>query len=250
MMKPTLSLQAIYHQLGGLLTDVLNLQGYDADWNLPPATIQWLSKATALVKAATGTSAYSIRMDMAVQNLVATMRPEVHSKDIVLVMNQVLATLELDLPAGAQGAFVTTGSSLDAYAAIAKIIGEAASTILVVDPYMDASAVIEIVGLAPTAVRVQLLSGDATVKPTLKPAAEKWIQQYGPTRPLEVRLAAARSLHDRLIIRDGKEAWVLTQSLKDFAQRSHATIQRADASLAAMKIQAFSDIWDGAAPLV
>jgi len=29
-MKPTLSPQAIYHQLGGLLADVPNLQGYDA----------------------------------------------------------------------------------------------------------------------------------------------------------------------------------------------------------------------------
>lgn len=249
-MKPTLSPQAIYHQLGGLLTEVPDLLGFDAEYNLPTTTIRWLSKATALVRAATGISVYSVRMDSAVQNLVATMRPEVNSKDIVLVMNQVLAALELELPAGAQGAFVTTGSSLDAYAAISKIIGEATSTVLIVDPYMDATAVIEVAGLASTSVRVQLLSDAGTVKPTLKPAADKWIQQYGQTRPLEVRLAPAKSLHDRLIIKDAKEAWVLTQSLKDFAQRSPATIQRADAGLAVMKVQAFSAIWSAAAPLV
>lgn len=64
------------------------------------------------------------------------------------------------------------------------------------------------------------------------------------------KLEAARALHDRLIITDATAAWVLTQSLKDFAQRSPATIQRADAELAVIKVQAFSAIWNGAALLV
>lgn len=248
-MKSTLSPQAIYHQLGNLLADVPDLQGFDEDWALPRETIQWLSQATALVKAATGISEYSVRIEMAVRNLVATLRPEESSREILLVMNQVLATLELELPAGSQGAFVTAGASLDAYAAVAKIIGAATSTVLIVDPYMDATAVLEVAGLASTSVQVRLLSDSGTVKPTLKPAADKWVQQYGQTRPLEARLAPAKSLHDRLIINDGCDAWILTQSLKDFAKRSPATIQKADAGLAILKVQAFSAIWSAAAPL-
>lgn len=249
-MNPTLPPQTAYHQLGVLLANVPNLQGYDAKWNLPIATIQWLSKATALVKAATGISPESLRIDNAVKSLVASIRPESNSKEIILVLNQVLAMLELSLPLDTQGAFITAGASLDAYAAISKILTEATSNVLIVDPYMDATAVIEVAELVPAGVRIKLLSDAAAMKPTLKPAASKWVQQYGSARPLEARVAAARSLHDRIIITDEKTAWILTQSLKDFAQRSPATIQRADAELAVMKIEAFSAIWNEATALV
>jgi hypothetical protein len=69
------------------------------------------------------------------------------------------------------------------------------------------------------------------------------------TRPLEIRLAPARSLHDRLIIVDGAQAWTLTQSLKDFAARSPATIVKVDGETAGLKICAYDAIWRGAAPL-
>lgn len=247
-MTTKISPQALYHQLGRLLTDPPDLLAFDESWNLPTSTIQWLSQATALVKAS-GDLAYVVRIEHATKQLVGTFDVKTHARDIVLVLNQVLAMLELRLPAGAQGAFVTTGASLDAYAALSKIIGGASRSVLIVDPYMDVTAVTEVAELTPIGVRVQLLSDAASVKPTLKPATDKWIQQYGATRPLDVRLAAARSLHDRLIITDGTAAWVLTQSLKDFAKRSPATIQRADADLAVMKAKAFEDIWSAATPL-
>jgi hypothetical protein len=248
-MTTKLSPQVLYHQLGRLLADPPDLLAFDEKWNLPTTTIQWLAQATALVKSA-GDLSLTVRINHAVKELVGTYQTENHARDIVLVLNQVLATLELQLPASAQGAFVSPGASLDAYAALSKIIGAASRSVLIVDPYMDVSAVTEVAELAPNGVRVQLLSDAGAVKPTLKPAADKWVQQYGAVRPLEVRLAAARSLHDRLIITDATVAWVLTQSLKDFAKRSPATIQRADADLAVMKTEAFEAIWNAAAPLV
>lgn len=247
-MMTKLSPHVLYHQLGRLLADPPDLLGFDEQWNLPPTTTQWLAQATALVKAA-GDLSLTVRIDHAVKQLVGTYQTENHARDIVLVLNQVLATLELQLPASAQGAFVTPGASLDAYAALSKIIGGASRSVLIVDPYMDVTAVTEIAELAPDGVKVQLLADAGAVKPTLKPAADKWVQQYGAVRPLEVRLAAARSLHDRLIITDASVAWILTQSLKDFAKRSPATIQRADLDLAVMKTEAFEAIWNAAAPL-
>lgn len=247
-MMTKFSPQVLYHQLGCLLASPPDLLAFDEKWNLPTTTVQWLAQATALVKA-TGDLALAVRIDHAVKQLVGTYQTEAHAKDILLVLNQVLAGLELELPASAQGAFITPGASLDAYAALSKIIGGASHSILIVDPYMDVMAVTEVAALAPDGVKVQLLSDAGSVKPTLKPAAYKWVQQYGALRPLEVRLAAARSLHDRLIITDATQAWVLTQSLKDFAMRSPATIQRADADLAGMKIEAFEAIWTAAAPL-
>jgi hypothetical protein len=38
----------------------------------------------------------------------------------------------------------------------------------------------------------------------LKPASERWVKQFGVTRPLQVRLGKAGSLHDRLIFIDAQ----------------------------------------------
>jgi hypothetical protein len=94
----------------------------------------------------------------------------------------------------------------------------------------------------PEGVPLRLLADEKDFKPTLVPASERWVQQYAGKRPLEVRLAPPRSLHDRAIIVDKKSAWTLTQSLKDFATRSHAEIVSA-ADIADLKIPAYEDVW-------
>ena len=90
-----------------------------------------------------------------------------------------------------------------------------------------------------------MLADTNDFKATLKPAAEKWVAQYGLSRPLSVRLALPKTLHDRAIFIDKREAWTLTQSLKDFAKRAPAEIVRAD-SITALKIEAYEAIWDNA----
>ncbi|BAM92882.1 hypothetical protein S58_69160 [Bradyrhizobium oligotrophicum S58] len=45
------------------------------------------------------------------------------------------------------------------------------------------------------------------------------------------------------------DAWTLTQSLKDFAARSPATIVKVDAETAALKVSAYGAIWQTAAAL-
>ena len=237
--------EALYHQIGLLLADTPNLLDFDAEYQLPASTIQWLSKATALVsRAAPLGTLYSARMEVAVQNLVATYRTSKNAKEVVLVLNQVLAAIEIDLPPSAKGAFVSAGDTFDAFSAVAKIIAGATRKVLIVDPYLDASVIIDFGGLVGEGVDLLLLGDEALSKPALKPAAERWIAQYGSKRPLSVRLAAPRSLHDRIIIIDDATAWILTQSLKDFAKRAHATIQRADNELTQLKVVAFSTLWD------
>jgi hypothetical protein len=69
-----------------------------------------------------------------------------------------------------------------------------------------------------------------------------WTSQHGTSRPLGVRLAPPRALHDRAILIDGMTAWILTQSIKDFAKRSPAEIVRAD-DTASLKIAAYEAVW-------
>jgi hypothetical protein len=75
----------------------------------------------------------------------------------------------------------------------------------------------------------------------LKPAAEHWRQQFGALRPLEVRLAPAKALHDRLIQVDGSTVWVLGQSFNGLATRAHTSLVRMDdPESAALKIAAYA----------
>lgn len=237
--------EVLYHQIGALLAVAPNLRGFDKDWHLPSSTIQWLAKATALVRAGAPVGTlYSPRIEMAVQNLVATVQTEKQANEIILILNQVQAVLELQIPVASKGAFVSAGETFDAFSAVAKILGEAREAVLIVDPYMDATVVVDFAGLVPEGVHLRLLGDEATSKPALKPSADRWIAQHGIARPLSVRLAAPRSLHDRLIIVDDSTAWILTQSLKDFAKRAHASVQRADAELGQMKVAAFFELWN------
>jgi hypothetical protein len=152
-------------------------------------------------------------------------------------------------PASVSGTFIPAGNEFDAMAAIAKVAERATSDLLVVDPYMDAKALTDFAPLAREGVRIRLLSDQHSHKPTLAPASERWRSQYKSTRPLEVRLTVPRTLHDRILITDGADVFVLTQSLNAIASRSPASIVRADAESAALKVAAYGGIWNAATPM-
>jgi hypothetical protein len=102
---------------------------------------------------------------------------------------------------------------------VGKALSEAKADVLMVDPYADATALTDYAVLAPDMVPVRLLAR-ADRKSLLKPAADRWVQQF-KDRPLAVRLAPAKTLHDRLILVDGKTAWVSGQSFNKLAERAH-----------------------------
>jgi hypothetical protein len=87
-------------------------------------------------------------------------------------------------------------------AAIGKVLEAAKRDVLIVDPYMDEKASMD---FAP--------ADEKDHKPTLRPAQQRWLTQYGASRPVEVRLAAHRILYDRLIIVDDTDTRVLTLKL-------------------------------------
>jgi hypothetical protein len=146
-------------------------------------------------------------------------------------------------PIATDGAFIGAGDVLDAYAAIGNVLAKAKADVLIVDPYMDEKALTDFAHLVPDGVSIRLLADAQHRKPTLEPAAKRWGTQYGSARPLEVRLAPARSLHDRLVVVDEQDAWILTQSLNAFAARAPASIVRVDPETAALKIAAYKGLW-------
>ncbi len=212
---------------------------------IPAETNQWLGRAAALVEAVFGQSVDLISFKVSADGLDSALR-DLNAQTIAATIHRALAKAELAAPAASQGAFIAVGESFSALAAVSKVLAAARRSVLIVDPYADAKALTDFAVLAPEGVLVRILSDAGTVKPSLQPAAESWARQYNGARPLEVRLAAARSLHDRLIAVDDVQAWTLTQSLKDFAARSPASIVKVDAETSALKIGAYDAIWQGA----
>jgi len=233
----------LYAELKALaqqVPDFSTLQGR----RVPDDMIRWCGRLQALVHAS-GDVAAAIEIKFATKNL-DSLRPAAAIHALRVALHGALEAAELHAPVEARGAFIAVGNVLDAYAAVGEVLASAQADVFIVDPYLDDKALTDFGVLAAEGVRLGLLSDERSVKPSLEPAANRWIAQYGNLRPLEVRLSPPASLHDRLILIDGNDGWVLTQSLKDLAARSPATLQKVDADLAAMKVAAYSALWQGA----
>jgi hypothetical protein len=66
---------------------------------------------------------------------------------------------------------------------------------------------------------------------------------------LFVRLAAAGSVPDTLVLVDGTTAWALGQPFGKLARLDHTTLVRMPADAAASLIAAYAARWEAAAPL-
>lgn len=236
----------IYTDLGALISQ--EPDELANTWQPSSAALLWLGRVQAVITA-TRFSADVADVRNAVMNLMNRGLHQRGLNELRAVMYRVLAQAEYHVPSAMSGAFIPIGQPFDAFAAIGRLISTATQNVLIVDPYMDEKALTDFAVLAPEGVLVRLLADEHSKKPSLMPAVQRWVTQHGQKRPLEARLASARMLHDRLIAVDNKDAWALTQSLNAFAQRSPATILKADPETAGLKIAAFNDIWASAQPI-
>ena len=157
-----------------------------------------------------------------------------------------IAKVELSLPASAQGAFIAAGNAFDAAAAAARILQEAKARALIVDPYLGAKVLETCALLASEGVTIDLLAAKGRVKAALEPLARAWVKQHGASRPLRLRLADPRLLHDRLIIVDDRDAWDVSQSFEDLASRAPATLGKAHADHATLKVASYCETFTDA----
>lgn len=239
--------EALYMRIRCLIECMPDL----ANITLTPEIHKWLGDAYALVNAS-GEMMALVELKNAIDTLslhagyggASVSQRTISARGIPTILYRVLAIAELKAPTAIQGNFIPAGNAFDAMAAVSKILNEASNDILIVDPYLDEKVLTDLAIAAPENVTIRLLADAASHKPSLDPAFRRWVSQYGIKRPLELKLAMARSIHDRLIIIDNSSVWVLTQSLNAFAARSPATIVRfPDPTI---KIAAYQDMWQGA----
>ena len=248
MSPPAVSLtpEQLYLQLGGLVAEMPDL----ASGPITPEMNLWLGRAAALVEA-TGDTFGKIALTNAAQYLAIAPTRDHNAQTIAAVVYQALAKAELAAPAAVQGTFIAAGHTFDAYAAVTKVLSTATTDLLMIDPYADEQLLRRYAVSAPEQVSVRILADQAhRYHRSLQPAAEQWVQQFGQTRLLSVRLAAPNTLHDRSILVDRATAWTVGQSFKDLAARSHTTLVRQqDPEATALTIAAFETMWNAAIPL-
>ena len=243
--------ETLYRQLGRLIETMPDLTQtpISTDAHL------WIGRAFAFVKEVNNLADPAL-FSLAAGSLGGTGRSDFEyqsrikaAHEITAIVYRTFGIAETRAPAGVSGAFIPIGNTFDVFAALSKLFLTATHEVLIVDPYMDETVLTEFGITVPEGITLRLLTDQADHRPTLEPAAKKWESQYGAARPLAVRLAPPKTLHDRVIFIDQKTAWTLTQSLKDFAKRSPVEIIRAD-DTATLKIPAYESIWQSALIIV
>jgi hypothetical protein len=170
-----------------------------------------------------------------------------HSRTKILApLLNTLERLELYAPTTGQGRFVPSGETWKGYAALVKIIQPACTDLLIVDPYLAGSLFIDLLPHS-NAAGVRCLAAKGKYHDALIAAYQKWQgDPIGSAQPAELRYAPPKALHDRVIIIDMKDVWLVSQSLKDIAARSPATLTRADTELAGLKASHYDSLWSTA----
>lgn len=238
--------EALYHQLGQIISDEPKIPSGENRGS--SEILRWLGRAEALIEQVSGIVDHhkftSLRSSM-----LTAIRTDAESqmRHIRGLLYTALAKAELSAPTAAKGAFIPAGNSFDALTAIAGVLRGCSGTVLIVDPYMDAVALTDFFPMVAEGLPLRLLASGKQKNAGLPEAVGRWKAQYAEARPIELRLAAAKLLHDRLIMDDAC-VWSLSQSFNAIAQRSPAMLQRVSADMASAKREAFVDMWNSSTP--
>jgi hypothetical protein len=118
----------------------------------------WVSQAVALVEAV-GNLQDMVAIRDAAEWYSA--HPNIYANSFWLILQRALARAELAAPASSSGSFLPVGSQMDAMTAIGKVLKEARSRLLIVDPYLDHTILTDFAAMATEGVKIDLLSDGA-----------------------------------------------------------------------------------------
>lgn len=238
--------EPLYYQLGQIISDEPKIPSGDKRGS--SEVLRWLGRAEALIDEVSGVVDHHKFGNLRTTMLTATLTDaESQMRHIRGLLYAALAKAEINAPTAARGAFIPAGNSFDALTAVTGVLRECRGSVLIVDPYMDAVALTDFLPMVTEGFPLRLLASGKQRNAGLPEAVERWKIQYAQARPMELRLAAPRLLHDRLIM-DDVSVWSLSQSFNAIAQRSPAMVQRVGADIAAAKREAFMDMWTSAEP--
>lgn len=206
-----------------------------------PDVQRWIGRACALIDEF-GTLSDKVGFNSSVRFLVSTLR-EKSGHEMRALLNKTLARMEQEVGGQKGAALINAGDVFAGFVSITDTIRRATRVVWIVDPYMDDTILRDYGPVVPEKVLLRLMTAHKKQNAAIVPAVKKWQQSHGAQRPVDARLAPQRALHDRFIAIDGKEVWLLSQSLRDFAERSPATVVLFEEHLAQDKLDAYEAIW-------
>jgi hypothetical protein len=204
------------------------------------AHLKWLGRARSVVAQH---DSFAAAMLIAVTGWREDGTRERNLGQVLAGLFQTRASLEDKIPAGADQVF-GPGARYDFMKAFREITASAKKALLIVDPYVDGAIFDAYISGVAAGVDVRLLSLSHKTFGQVEPAAEAFVSQH--PRPLAIRKAALKQIHDRLVFVDDDVCWVLGQSIKDATNASPTYLAPLSPDVTELKRAWYADIWDGA----
>ena len=195
---------------------------------------QWLGRTHSLVAMVNAYDAVGFRV--AADSLVWTFMRASNVATIMNVLHRAIGHLESSLPNQADQVF-GPGAVYDFMRALRRLVVSAASSLLVVDPYLDDQVFDAYISESGQSIRVRMLTSKHS--DSLRPALARFNQQYGRT----VEIHRSSGLHDRLLFIDGRSCWLIGHSIKDGAENRPTYIAPLSTEMVPEKLQHYEDIW-------
>lgn len=155
------------------------------------------------------------------------------------IIQRAIADLELKVPDATKTVFAA-GEVYDIFRALNDVIASAEKSIFIIDPYLDDTIFNHYLTSRKGDVSVRLLLSKNADQ--LKPAAEKYVAQFGQV--LEIR--KTRAVHDRVVFIDGYVCWVLGQSLREAAKAKPTYLAPLSPDVIPAKFEEYENIWANA----
>lgn len=204
--------------------------------------VRWLGRVDALLDVSGPISAIvsfrSVRQKIGIHNLFSR-------TDLLIPLHDAYSRMELKVPASMQGSFIAGGDTWNGYAALVRLMQNDCDDLFIIDPYINSALFIDLAPHVKAKAGLRCLTAKRSENhPGLLAVAQKWAgDSISPRISVDVRYTQPENLHDRLVIVDGREVWLVSQSLKDIAKRSPASISRAERELGLMKVQHYEAVW-------
>ena len=211
---------------------------------------EWMTKADVLVETLDH-DGENAEIEDAIYDIKAGFVSEQSSKilsgliGIRTVLIRCMYRLELTENITPTDKFIPAGNELDAMTIIGNIFSDSIAVLMIIDPYMDETLFTDFLRYVNDEVELRLLCSSRKIDEKISAPLKRWCSQYPKSR-IEVRFCKNNVLHDRLIIVDQKEIWLLSQSLNGIAKRSHAYVVQPDVELSELKRNSYMQIWESA----
>jgi hypothetical protein len=220
-----------------------NAPAFDSQTPLTDEEVRWLGRADALIDASGLLSAIasfrSARQKIGIYNLFSR-------NDLLLPLHDAFSRVELQVPASMRGSFIAGGDTWNGYAALVRIMQTECEDLFIIDPYINSALFIELAPHVKAEEGLRCLTAKrAENHHALLAASQKWAgDPISKAIHVAVRYTLPANLHDRLIIVDRRDVWLVSQSLKDIAKRAPASISRAEPELGQLKLQHYESVWE------